>query len=164
MAENTRKTRKIIVQTPAEESFCAGCNSCEIICALVHEGEVSPANKRLFVHRNIRTMVHTVYTCRHCEDHPCYIACPKKDKAMKIDENGIVIIDESECVGCGACYKACKLDPPRINYVKDLPREKRKAKKCDMCAARDNGPACVEWCPVRCIELIDDAALSEVSA
>ena len=35
--------------------------------------------------------------------------------------------------------------------VKSTDKAMRKAKKCDMCRTRPEGPACVEWCPVRCI-------------
>ncbi|MDR1299654.1 MAG: hydrogenase, partial [Oscillospiraceae bacterium] len=71
-----------IVQTPPEYSFCAGCNSCEAICSLVHDGVVSPSRRRLTVRRDIRTMAHTVYSCQHCSDRPCYEKCPKKGEAM----------------------------------------------------------------------------------
>ncbi len=145
-----------IVQYAPDYSFCAGCTSCEVVCTLTHEGYVSPSCSRLFVERDNRSMVHTILTCQHCSDHPCYDACPKKDKAMKIDENNIVYIVEDECIGCGLCQKACVFDPPRINLVKSKDRSKNKAKKCDMCRTRPEGPACVQWCPVRCIGISDD--------
>jgi Fe-S-cluster-containing dehydrogenase component len=92
----------------------------------------------------------------HCDDHPCYEKCPKKDKAMLIDDSGIVYINEDECIGCGLCVKACPYGPPRINMVKSKDKKQRKAKKCDLCRNRPEGPACVEWCPVRCIGVSDE--------
>jgi Fe-S-cluster-containing hydrogenase component 2 len=149
-----RQFGRHIEQTAPDYSFCAGCGSCEIVCALTHDGAVGPSHRRLFVRRDIRTMIHTVYGCRQCSDHPCYDGCPKKGEAMRIDERGIVYIDESACVGCGACARACAFDPPRINFIKELPRAQRRARKCDLCRGREDGPACVQWCPVRCIELV----------
>jgi carbon-monoxide dehydrogenase iron sulfur subunit len=70
---------------------------------------------------------------------------------MKLTPDGVAYIDESECIGCGLCYKACAFDPPRINYVSSAPKETRRARKCDMCFDRPEGPACVQWCPVRCL-------------
>jgi Fe-S-cluster-containing hydrogenase component 2 len=67
----TRSYGRRVVQTPPEYSLCAGCNSCEAICSLVHDGVVSPSRRRLTVRRDIRTMMHTVLTCQHCSDHPC---------------------------------------------------------------------------------------------
>lgn len=70
---------------------------------------------------------------------------------MCIDENNIVYINEKECVGCGLCRKACVFEPSRINMVISDDKKQRKAKKCDMCRTRPEGPACIQWCPVKCI-------------
>lgn len=100
-------------------------------------------------------MIHRIYACQHCVDHPCYHACARKDQAMCLDENGIVYINEEYCIGCKRCIKACVFDPPRINYVKSSDKSKRKAKKCDLCRTRPEGPACVEFCQVRCLGISD---------
>ena len=151
-----------IVQYPMEYSLCAGCTSCEIVCTLTHDGLVSPSYNRIFVERGTYSMVHNILACQHCSDHPCYNACPKKDKAMRIDENNIVYVVEDECIGCGLCAKNCVFQPSRINMVKSADRKQRKAKKCDLCRTRPEGPACVQWCPVRCIGLSDDPIPWEV--
>ena len=152
MDKNTGRTRgSHIFQHPPEYSFCAGCASCEIVCALTHDGVNGPGYNRIFMRRDIRTMVHTIESCRHCSDHPCFDACPKRGKAMIVDERGVVCIVDDECIGCGACVRVCVYDPPRINLVKSDDKRERKAKKCDMCRGRDEGPVCVEWCPVRCL-------------
>jgi len=151
-----------IVQYPMEYSLCAGCTSCEIVCTLTHDGLVSPSYNRIFVERGTYSMVHNILACQHCSDHPCYNACPKKDKAMRIDENNIVYVVEDECIGCGLCAKNCAFQPSRINMVKSADRKQRKAKKCDLCRTRPEGPACVQWCPVRCIGLSDDPIPWEV--
>ena len=92
---------------------------------------------------------------QHCADHPCYNACPRRDKAMRIDENNIVYIDEEYCIGCRLCIKACAFDPPRINFADSKDRANRKAKKCDLCRTRPEGPACMEYCQVQCLGLSD---------
>lgn len=145
-----------VVQYPMEYSFCAGCQSCEAVCSLIHDGLVSPSYNRIFVERDVRTMIHTVRSCQHCEDHPCYNACPKKDKAMRVDEEGIVYVDEAECIGCGLCARACVMTPSRINMVKSKDKKQRKAKKCDLCRTREEGPACIQYCPSRCLGLSSD--------
>ena len=154
--ETTRKYGRHIVQYPMEYSLCAGCTACEIKCALTHDGVVSPSYNRIFVERGTSSMVHTILACQHCVDHPCYDACPLKEKAMCLDENGIVYINEDYCIGCKKCIKACVFDPPRINYVWSKDKTKRKAKKCDLCRTRPEGPACIEYCQVRCIGLSDN--------
>ena len=144
-----------VVQSPPEVSFCAGCRACEIVCSLLHDGVVGPYYKRIFVDKGTRSMVSTVYSCQHCADHSCYLACPRKDQAMCLDENGIVYIQEEYCNGCKRCVKACVFDPPRINYVQSKDKSKRKAKKCDLCRNRPEGPACIEFCQVSCLSLSD---------
>jgi Fe-S-cluster-containing hydrogenase component 2 len=150
---NERKYGPHIVQCPQEESFCSGCRGCEIVCALVHEGVSSPSCNRIMVRTGTHSLVSVILTCQHCKDHPCYNACPKKDKAMCLDENGIAYINEENCIGCKLCIKNCAFSPPRINYVNSGDRTKRKSKKCDLCRTRGSGPACVEYCQVACISV-----------
>lgn len=146
-----------VVQYSVDYSVCGGCHSCEIVCSFLHDGLNSPTHNRLFVDNGgSQDCIAKVYSCQHCDDHPCYESCPKKDKAMCIDENGIVYIDEEFCIGCGKCIKNCKFDPPRINMARGHKRKEWRAKKCDLCRGREEGPACVQYCPVRCIGIGTD--------
>lgn len=150
--EQTRTLGNHVVQYSGAYSFCAGCNSCEAVCSLVHDGVVSPSYRRIFLERGgTRDMVCHIKSCQHCLDHPCYNACPLPDVAMSIDETGIVYVNEEGCIGCGKCVDACVFEPARINLSPAYKRKERKAKKCDQCRTRDSGPACVEYCPVRCL-------------
>ncbi len=144
-----------IVQYPKEYSLCTGCHSCEIICGLVHEGVAGPDYGRIQVSlAPVNNLIHSVFPCEQCADHPCYNACPKKNEAMCIDEEtGVVYIVQEKCIGCGLCAKSCKFTPSRIVFNKEVDRKKRKARKCDLCRGREGGPACIEHCPVRCIGL-----------
>ncbi len=142
-----------VVQYPPQYSMCAGCTTCEIVCALSHDGVVGPQHNRIFLERDTTELLHRIRACQQCDDHPCYEKCPRKDSAMCIDENNIVYIVEDACIGCGLCLKACRFDPPRINMVQDADRKKWKAKKCDMCRENPEGPQCIKWCPVCCIGL-----------
>lgn len=152
--ENSKFGRHI-VQYPNDISVCVGCNSCEIVCSLVHEGMSGQMLRRIMLERDTINMdSHKIYTCQHCIDHPCYEACPRKEKAMFIDEDNIVYIDPEGCIGCKLCIKACRFEPKRINFDKSS----KKAKKCDLCRDREEGPACVEYCQVLCIGLSDHPA------
>ena len=155
MGDKAAVFRRHIMQASPEHSFCAGCNTCEIVCSLTHDGLVGPGYNRIYVEKDIRNMYHAIHVCRHCLTHPCYDACPRKGEAMIVDEAGIVYVVEEKCNGCGLCQKACIFDPNCINIVKSADKNLRKAKKCDLCRERDGGPACVEWCPVRCLSVSD---------
>jgi Fe-S-cluster-containing hydrogenase component 2 len=152
MDDVERKFGTHVVQYPPEVSLCAGCSACEVVCGLVHEGVSSPSLRRIYLERNTTQMIHTVRACQHCLDRPCYNACPKKDSAMRIDgETGVTWINAEHCIGCKLCVKACPFEPKRIGLNLDKPRPK--AIKCDLCRTRPEGPACIEFCQVRCIGL-----------
>lgn len=156
MDDNEKTTRTFghhIVQASADVSLCAGCNACEIVCSLVHDGVVGPNYNRVFMEKGTQSMITVIHSCQQCSDHPCYEACARKDQAMCLDETGIIYINEEFCIGCKRCIKACVFDPPRINYVKSSDKALRKAKKCDLCRKRTEGPACIQYCQVSCLSL-----------
>ena len=156
MSEDTKEYENHIIQYSENYSLCAGCTTCEIVCSLTHDGVVGPRYNRIFLNRGTSSMLHEVLACMHCVDHPCYENCVKKDEAMCLDENNIAYINEEFCIGCGKCMRSCVFEPSRINLVKSKDKTIRKAKKCDQCRTRPEGPACIEWCPVRCIGLSND--------
>lgn len=144
--------RHRITVAPREYSVCSGCGGCEVVCSLTHDGFVSPLAARIFLDRGpTDTLMHTIRTCQHCEDHPCYYACPLQGSAMCVDENGIVYVDTDNCIGCGLCAKACRFDSSLISIYKDPATGKRKAAKCDLCRNRPEGPACVAHCQALCL-------------
>lgn len=145
-----------IVQYPKEHSLCTGCMSCETNCALAHFGIASP--NRTCIHLRVgstKTMIHTIEVCLQCKEHPCYEACPLKDEAMCIDENGIVYVNREKCIGCGKCERSCTQTPARVRVVKK--DGKRFALKCDLCRDRAEGPICVAQCPAK---VLGQSALS----
>lgn len=156
------KTANHIIQYSPEYSLCTGCTSCSMICGLVHDGFNGHGNGRIQVKLDQISLIHTILSCQQCEDHPCYDACPRKDKAMCIDpDTGIVYIDEENCIGCGKCIKSCRFDEPRIVMKKNKNRKKWRAAKCDLCRNNPDGPQCIKYCPAHCIGLRDDAVITE---
>lgn len=149
-----------VIKYPESYSLCLGCASCEIACALSHEGSTGPCKTHIKLVLDDFTQLHNdILVCAQCADHPCYEACPKKDKAMRIDKRGIVYVDEENCVGCGLCAKACKFDPSRIV----IDKKRKKARKCDLCRTRPEGPMCIEYCPAKCLGLSTDPLPYEIS-
>ncbi|MCJ2165402.1 MULTISPECIES: 4Fe-4S dicluster domain-containing protein [unclassified Pseudodesulfovibrio] len=83
--------------------------------------------------------------CMHCERPTCVEACPT-GATYKDPETGIVVIDETLCIGCGNCIPACPYDARFRNTVS------RKADKCNYCPERRAAglqPACVDTCPTK---------------
>lgn len=96
----------------------------------------------------------TVYfprSCLHCENALCVTVCPT-GASYKRAEDGIVLVDESKCMGCGLCAWACPYG------ARELDRPSGVMKKCTLCVDRiddarlpeeDRVPACVAACPAR---------------
>lgn len=79
--------------------------------------------------------------CMHCEDPLCQKFCPAN--AIAVREDGIRVIDQALCNGCGVCTQVC---PYGALYITPGGR----ADGCDFCAERlDAGlkPRCVAECP-----------------
>ena len=90
--------------------------------------------------------------CMQCENPPCVTVCPVG--ATYRTAEGIVLVDQERCIGCGYCVVAC---PYGARYlVPDGERSPRGipgvADKCTWCYHRISAgrePACVEVCPVK---------------
>ncbi|MFH1743499.1 MAG: 4Fe-4S dicluster domain-containing protein [bacterium] len=82
--------------------------------------------------------------CNHCRKAPCVQVCPVG--ATFLSRDGVVLVDESYCVGCRYCIQAC---PYGARY---LHPERQTADKCTFCYHRITKglqPACVEVCPTK---------------
>ncbi len=121
-----------------DETYCTGCRYCEVVCSLIHEGEVNPRKSRIRVTGDPLRGEDKPVVCdpNICKTMPCIDSCPVT--AIKKDESlDFPIIDVELCTGCRICLQVCP-----INAI-FFDEEKRKALKCDLC----NGePECVKRC------------------
>ena len=99
--------------------------------------------------------------CHHCDDAPCAHVCPTG--ATHVTEEGIVLVDKSKCIVCGACITACPYAARSIDVYN------RAVDKCTLCYHRIKKgllPACVETCPTGArtfVDLDDPEAKAEAS-
>ena len=148
---------------------CVGCHACAVACKgwndqgygaplsdqepygadptgtwlnRIHSYEVEPEE-------GAARIVHFPRSCLHCEDAPCVTVCPT-GASYKRAEDGIVLVDEDLCIGCGLCAWACPYG------AREMDRDAGVMKKCTLCVDRiydlalpeeDRVPACVRTCP-----------------
>ena len=105
--------------------------------------------------------------CQQCERPPCVKSCPTK--ATWMEDDGIVVVDYSWCIGCRYCMAACPYGARHFNwadpdipdgeintdthYLGNRPRYVGVVEKCTFCIQRTRNspgryPACVDVCPV----------------
>jgi Fe-S-cluster-containing dehydrogenase component len=82
--------------------------------------------------------------CNHCINTPCIQVCPVG--ASYMTKEGVVLVDEKTCVGCGYCVQACPFGSRYLNP------DTNTADKCTWCYHRITKglkPACVVSCPAK---------------
>lgn len=155
--------------------ICVGCHACVVSCkewntggygaALsdqdpygedvtgawlnrVHSYEIRPDGVALSEDEDVR-VVHFPKSCLHCDDAPCVTVCPT-GASYKRAEDGIVLVDEDKCIGCGLCAWACPYGAREMDLAAGV------MKKCTLCVDRihneampeiDRVPSCVRSCP-----------------
>jgi tetrathionate reductase subunit B len=80
--------------------------------------------------------------CNHCANPPCVQVCPVG--ATFTTRDGVVLVDDTYCVGCRYCIQACPYGARYMHPTKHV------ADKCTFCYHRLRKgllPACVEVCP-----------------
>ncbi len=161
---------------------CVGCRACTISCKT--ENSVPIGNWRTVVQEKVSgTFPNTKkgflpLMCNHCEGNdkdkmpPCIKDCPQypgeRAKYTTPDgktiryrtggtykrPDGMVLIDNAQCIGCGKCITACPYGVRSFNPLQKagLKPEEKGVTKCSLCQHRvDNGvePACVNTCQGR---------------
>ena len=151
--------KKILI----DDEKCMACHSCEIACCVVHSD-----SKTLYGALSEPTLpVSTLHVeqggkgrgfplgCRHCQDPQCVRACVTK--ALQMNPDGVIIVDEKRCIGCLMCFIACPFGA--IEEGEKLSAAYR-ISKCDLCLLSGQDPACVSACPTKALLFEDPDSFS----
>ena len=125
---------------------CTKCWACEVACKAWKGIDAGTVSLRRVVEITSGTFPNVKRTflsmsCMHCGDPACVAVCPA-GAITKRAEDGVVVVDESKCIGCHYCFFACPFGIPQYDDT---------MKKCDMCLdrlAEGKEPACVATCPM----------------
>lgn len=142
---------------------CDGCEMCTRACQQAHYlakdqswikvyTVVSPTGQKHFMPR----------LCMHCENAPCVKVCPVS-ATFKNDE-GVVLVNQSVCIGCRTCMAACPYEARYFNWRQPppapallpqpmpefpVPQQRGTVGKCILCVHNTEMgklPVCVEAC------------------
>lgn len=152
-------------------SRCMGCQTCTMACKMENNVPMGMLWNRVLVDGSDAldgatgefphlSRTYRPVACQHCENPACEKVCPTG--ATYKAEDGAVLIDYANCIGCRMCMAACPYNvrvfnwnspvrDPEFNYGdKDVPvRGKGVMEKCTFCKERtDRGqePMCVVCC------------------
>ncbi len=136
---------------------CVGCYACMISCKQEHFLPPLLFWNRVLIgeigeYPSVRKLIYPVL-CNHCLDAPCVEVCPTGATTKR--EDGIVVIDYEQCMGCRSCLMACPYQQRSyygdegsgyfpgqgLTPYEELGRDWRKYKKrtvlkCDFCCER----------------------------
>ena len=137
-----------------DHNRCVKCHACEIACKSWNEVDVGPRWREVVKIEsgqfpNVSAM-NVSMACMHCGDAPCMNACPVNAISKGISD-GVVVVDQDKCIGCGFCTWACPFNAPQISALAG------KMEKCNFCQTPgkerplDMPRACQEICPTGAI-------------
>ena len=147
-----------------DSAACSGCKACQIACKDKNQLPAGIVWRRVYEisgggwQKAGQTWKTDVFAynlsmaCNHCVHPKCAGVCPTN--AYSVRPDGIVLLDEEKCIGCKYCAWACPYGAPQYDPVTG------RISKCDLCCDHlDSGslPACVTSCPMRTLELVEEA-------
>jgi len=153
---------------------CNGCKACTDACIEEHKVPFAWGNPN---HNGYQEWIRVIETsndpqnaapylpmpCLNCQNAPCAKVCPVG--ATFYNDEGLVVVDNTRCIGCRFCMAACPYDRRYFNwgepastpdeqfvkYTPDYPVPHRRGtvEKCNWCSHRvkmGRLPACVDAC------------------
>ena len=152
-----------------DSSKCTGCKTCQISCKDEKDLDVGPKYRRVYEYGGgnwlklgdtWKSNVFSYYlsiSCNHCSAPTCVEGCPT-GAMHKREEDGLVVVDQSICIGCRTCEMRCPYGAPQFDFQKKL------MSKCDGCYERVSQglmPICVDSCPQRALDFGEMNTLRE---
>ena len=126
---------------------CIGCRGCQVACHMengtplgtnrINVYQVGPFGSFPDLH-----MYFLPAMCQQCADPVCVRVCPTM-AIHKNPEDGVVLLDTDQCIGCQSCNRACPY------HVNTFSLTRKQMDKCTLCVQNreaGGGPACVRNC------------------
>lgn len=132
---------------------CIGCRACEMACKDKNGLAPGPRFRRVqYIEGGVFPDVFAFkinMSCNHCAEPACLPACPT-GAIWKREDNGVVDIDSTLCIGCRKCEATCPFGAPQYDPEENV------VKKCNMCIDEleaGRKPYCVAACMMRVLDV-----------
>lgn len=157
---------------------CDGCRDCIKGCQTEHRLPESAEWIKVYdLVDSLGKSFSMPVLCMECQDAPCVRVCPVAATYYRPD--GVVLVDQSVCIGCRMCMAACPYGVRVFNWEEQtgipsdqyddrpehtVPQQQGTVGKCTLCVhilEANRFPACVEACSMEAIyvgNLVTDAA------
>ncbi|MCX6292264.1 MAG: 4Fe-4S dicluster domain-containing protein [Bacteroidetes bacterium] len=153
---------------------CDGCATCTVSCQKMHHTPPEREWIKVFKMQDSEKTAPYFFPkpCYHCDNPPCTKVCPVNATFKRQD--GIVLIDNTRCIGCRFCMAACPYSTRFFNWDKpeesaevasmpyspeqSFPRKMGTVEKCDFCPhmlREGKLPDCVANCAMNAIYMGD---------
>jgi Fe-S-cluster-containing dehydrogenase component len=163
LPQSTQKKLGLVIDLDT----CVGCQACVTACKGWNDSGIGLSDQNPYGADPSGTFLNRVHSyqvavpdapaqvvtfprsCLHCDNAPCVTVCPT-GASHKRAEDGIVLVNEDACIGCGLCAWACPYGAREMDMGQGV------MKKCTLCVDRiynetlpeaDREPACVRTCP-----------------
>ncbi len=152
--------------------LCDGCNQCQVDCQKTHYLAKDQEWIKVFTlvdDQGNKSFMPRL--CMMCENAPCLKVCPTG--ATFKNPEGVILVDQSKCIGCRMCMVACPYEARYFNYKKPItppapyanpmpefpvPQQQGTVGKCILCAhytEKGQLPACVTGCSMDALFIAD---------
>ena len=159
---------------------CIDCNACVTACKNEHETPWGISRRHVVTMKDGSAGERSIsVACMHCSDAPCMAVCPT-DCFYRTDE-GLVLHDKDQCIGCGYCFYACPFGAPQFPHTGAF-GVRGKMDKCTFCAggpekdgsdeefrkygrnrlAEGKLPLCAEMCSTKALLAGEAQAISDI--
>ncbi len=151
---------------------CVACNRCAMMCKVEHNlpngvlwnRAVTEGGDFIMTpggtYPDKLSLKFYTLSCQHCDNPACVEVCPTGASSKR--EDGIVLVDYEQCIGCESCIAACPYDGVRTfvgdpQYALDfkvgdstvLDVVSGTVSKCTLCVERvdrSERPNCIDLC------------------